>query len=409
VGLGLVSGSIAAPPINDNFTNATVLTGHFNTFTGALAEATSEVGESAHPGFGPQGWPLGYRTVWWSWTAPDASPVAIYMTAVSQRVITVGGVALWSLQDLSDIYERTPLAALPFGEVTKLPYLAFVPIPGKTYQIQLIAQDGPTVGLALVATNSPFLVEQPKDQTASERASVLFKVLPVGIPPFSFQWRFDGNDLPGETTPMLALTNLSPGQAGTYSVMVSNVTGVTTSRLASLTIDQVETHPHLAAGGLSISNRLDFTLEGEAGRYYRIESSSNLLDWVPEKSFLLDDRPFTTPFLTSILFASSNSTHFLLNNDSGKKFLRGSRYLATNEVCNLTLKRLRFAKELWLRDPNPSWPAIETFATPMLSDLLPYFKEGTWPRCPSGGFYSANNVLHLPTCTTPGHVLEEPR
>src|SRR5712671_3852619 len=108
--LGLGPGLIAAPPANDNFTNATVLTGNFNTFTGALAEATSEGLEPFRWGFGPEAWPRGNQTVWWSWTAPDASPVAIYMTAISQRVSTVGGVAIWSLQDLSEIYAAIPLA-----------------------------------------------------------------------------------------------------------------------------------------------------------------------------------------------------------------------------------------------------------------------------------------------------------
>jgi len=44
-------------------------------------------------------------------------------------------------------------------------------------------------------------------------------------------------------------------------------------------------------------------------------------------------------------------------------------------------------------------------AVPALQDLLPYFKDGVFPVCPSGGAYTLNAVGELPSCSAPGHVL----
>jgi len=62
-----------SPPLNDNFSNRTVLSGSSLSFTGTLASATLESGEPTTscdaPVFG--------GSVWWSWTATESVPVVI--------------------------------------------------------------------------------------------------------------------------------------------------------------------------------------------------------------------------------------------------------------------------------------------------------------------------------------------
>src|SRR3954452_4427054 len=63
------------PPVNDNFTNATVLIGSALTFTGTLAGATLESAETNGPF--PGGSLTSGGSVWWSWTASESTAVII--------------------------------------------------------------------------------------------------------------------------------------------------------------------------------------------------------------------------------------------------------------------------------------------------------------------------------------------
>ena len=79
---------LSIPSPNDNFTNATVLTGNDIVFTGSLLGATSELGE-------PAGEPVTFidfsaRSVWWSWTAPTSGPVTLVSTSYGQDTATQG-------------------------------------------------------------------------------------------------------------------------------------------------------------------------------------------------------------------------------------------------------------------------------------------------------------------------------
>jgi hypothetical protein len=58
----------------------------------------------------------------------------------------------------------------------------------------------------------------------------------AGTRPFTFQWKKDGVDLPGETSRTLAFESTTPGNSGTYSVTISNGAGTTTSAEAVLNV-----------------------------------------------------------------------------------------------------------------------------------------------------------------------------
>lgn len=57
-----------------------------------------------------------------------------------------------------------------------------------------------------------------------------------GSPPFWFQWRKAGSDLPGGIGEWLNLTNVSPAHAGSYSLFVTNAFGSVESSNVSLTV-----------------------------------------------------------------------------------------------------------------------------------------------------------------------------
>lgn len=81
------------------------------------------------------------------------------------------------------------------------------------------------------------LVQPPTRQIVSAGDRVHFDVSVGGAGPFSYQWLFNEDDLPGENKPSLTLSNVQFWQSGLYSVVVSNAAGVVTSRPTSLRVD----------------------------------------------------------------------------------------------------------------------------------------------------------------------------
>src|SRR4029077_3212160 len=72
----------------------------------------------------------------------------------------------------------------------------------------------------------------------------------IGSDPKSFQWRFRGADLPGETNAVLKLGNLAADRVGLYSVVVSNVFGMNVSSDIELKLTRVRRVIHISADAL---------------------------------------------------------------------------------------------------------------------------------------------------------------
>ncbi len=88
-----------------------------------------------------------------------------------------------------------------------------------------------------VLANPPEITAQPQSQRVAIGISASFAVTAAGSPTLRYQWRFNGNPLPGATTATLTLYNITATQAGTYSVVVTNAYGTATSDTALLTVD----------------------------------------------------------------------------------------------------------------------------------------------------------------------------
>ena len=80
------------------------------------------------------------------------------------------------------------------------------------------------------------IVLQPADQSGYVGDSVVFTVAAQKNGPFTYQWRFGGTDLTGQTNVTLSLTNLTTAQNGNYTVFVSNPYGSLESSNAALTV-----------------------------------------------------------------------------------------------------------------------------------------------------------------------------
>jgi hypothetical protein len=393
-----------SPPNNDDFAHRTPLTGSSITFTGTLVGATVEPAETNFV----WGWPLG-RSVWWTWTAPESTAVVIAIRPESWPYLTNGMLEVYTGTNLSALSSANTFAA----GFSKPPsgYVRFDATAGTSYQIRVAAYtNSGSVGgpfpLQLTATNPPLFIAQPQNYTVSPYGSAFFSSIATGPEPrvwsagwpwrttTTYQWFFNGVPLLGETYPCLLVHGVTTNQAGSYSVVASNIGGITQSDSATLTVVDTNSVPRLAVLPPNNSN-LRFNLTGEPARWYKLESSTNLHDWI-----------------NPIWFQLTNSTTLLsIPRLAPNHFVRASLDVHT-DVCVAQLKQMWWATHMFAMDNRKSsWDIYG------LNDLEPYVPQtspiGNMPWCPDGGVYAAGAALRdPPTCSLfyqygRGHVITD--
>ena len=83
---------------------------------------------------------------------------------------------------------------------------------------------------------APNILTNPVSLTVTAGVSATFSVFATGIPDPVYQWLKDGTNLVGATGASLTISNALAGDAGLYSVIVSNSAGQVTSSNATLTV-----------------------------------------------------------------------------------------------------------------------------------------------------------------------------
>ncbi len=80
------------------------------------------------------------------------------------------------------------------------------------------------------------IFSQPTNETVFVGNTATFAVVPQGAGPFSYQWQFNGVNIPNATQQTLSLTNVQLAAGGNYAVTVSNPGTSATSATATLTV-----------------------------------------------------------------------------------------------------------------------------------------------------------------------------
>ena len=81
----------------------------------------------------------------------------------------------------------------------------------------------------------PALTNQLANLIIASGGNASFAVFPIGTGPFTYQWQFNGTNLPGATAAILDLTNTPTAGAGVYTVRITGPYG-TASASALLTV-----------------------------------------------------------------------------------------------------------------------------------------------------------------------------
>ncbi|HEY3913197.1 MAG TPA: immunoglobulin domain-containing protein [Verrucomicrobiae bacterium] len=236
-----------APPPNDNFSNRIALTGNPVAFSGSLVGATLEAGETPNA-VNQASLYLGtntFKSVWWTWTAPQSGLVTVERLSDSIDAYDLDGVAIYNTTNVFSNIEA--VAVMKLDQDVLCQTLSFSAGAGTNYQIQLMGSSPSVYQIRLIESNAPLIFQQPRTATVSSNASTLFMVVGEGYRPLSYQWQFEGTNIPGQTVAMLALTNIDGGQAGNYTVVITNIGGVVTSAPAALIVSSTDVQPSLTA------------------------------------------------------------------------------------------------------------------------------------------------------------------
>jgi poly(3-hydroxybutyrate) depolymerase len=109
------------------------------------------------------------------------------------------------------------------------------------YRVVVTNVDGATTSAAAhlyVIVVPPTMVLQPTDQALAVGVAAYLSARASGSLPLSYQWRLDGIDLSGATGPLLIIPHVQLTNAGGYTVLVTNLAGGVTSRIAQLSVAQ---------------------------------------------------------------------------------------------------------------------------------------------------------------------------
>lgn len=93
-----------------------------------------------------------------------------------------------------------------------------------------------TLAVTTAPPVAPMITTHPASRTVTAGSNVTFSVIATGSPAPTYQWRFGGTILAGETGPSLQVDNVQPANAGSYTVTVTNSVNFITSNPAVLAI-----------------------------------------------------------------------------------------------------------------------------------------------------------------------------
>jgi hypothetical protein len=94
---------------------------------------------------------------------------------------------------------------------------------------------------ATLTVNSAATASTPSSTTACTGNPATFSTTAGGTGPFTYQWRKNGNAIPGATASSYTIASVTGGDAGAYSVTVGGACGSVTTPAATLTVNSAVT------------------------------------------------------------------------------------------------------------------------------------------------------------------------
>ncbi len=240
-----------------------------------------------------------------------------------------------------------------------------------------------------VNPTEPVIVSQPASQSVIVGGSAAFSITATGTAPLSYQWRFNGTNIPGATTTALSLSNVQLSQTGNYAVLVSNSVNFVLSSNAVLTVSPgnalVAVVGTNAAPGSSISVPIVLVANGnENALGFSLNLNVSMLNFV---DVVLGSGAPGATLLVNTNLTDSGKVGLAISLPTGSTFAAGTQQIAvvnfsTAFVTNGGFAVITFEDQPVLRQvsdaPGNALPA--TFASGTVSIVPMQFEGDVSPR-----------------------------
>jgi hypothetical protein len=91
-----------------------------------------------------------------------------------------------------------------------------------------------------IITDQPVVTMFPQPVLGNPGDSVTLSAYAIGVPPLSYQWRKNGTPILGATNTSYGISGLNVAKSGNYDLVVTNVYGSATSKVAAVTVDMIK-------------------------------------------------------------------------------------------------------------------------------------------------------------------------
>ncbi len=173
----------------------------------------------------------------------------------------------------------------------------------------------------LTVLSAAAIITQPQSVTNVAGTTASFNVTVTGTDPLSYQWQFNGANLSLGTNDTLTLTNVQGVNVGSYKVVVSNIFGMVTSTVATLTVvypAAITTQPQSVTNLQGTTASFNVTADGTAPLLYQWQFNGTNLSLATNNSLTLNN----------VQGANAGSYTVLVGNAYG---------MATSSVATLTV------------------------------------------------------------------------
>jgi len=169
-------------------------------------------------------------------TAPAITlqPAAVTITAGGSASFTVSATGTATLYQWSK--DTVPVAG---ATNTTLTFNSAQPGDAGSYTVVVSNAAGKTTSntAALTVNVAAAISTQPINQTVNAGTTATFTAAATGTAPVIYQWRKDGTPITGATNSTLTLSSVQTSDAASYTVVVTNVAGSSTSNVAILGVN----------------------------------------------------------------------------------------------------------------------------------------------------------------------------
>ncbi|MFM2083148.1 MAG: hypothetical protein RL380_1839 [Verrucomicrobiota bacterium] len=177
----------------------------------------------------------GGASYWFSYQPPASGTVTVDATSVGFNHL----VAVYTAVNITNF---TGLTSVGCSSTNLSPGHEVSTFSGTSNIVYYIVTDGVggttgTVSLAYSVVAPPAVSGQPGSLTVNQSSNASFSVSATGNPTLKYQWRFNTtNNLLNATNTSLTVTNSQATNGGSYTCVITNSYGSTTSSVATLTV-----------------------------------------------------------------------------------------------------------------------------------------------------------------------------